>query len=102
MTQVILHDLGGLVAADCRLETFRRVFINYFPFVVIPATDNLETLRNKNPFLLLCIMAVTSFEDPILQRRLGQKIKKQICDRLIIGHEVSMDLLQGLLVFGAW
>jgi hypothetical protein len=47
-------------------------------------------------------MAVTSFEDPILQRRLGQEIKKQICDRLVMGMEVSMDLLQGLLVFVAW
>ena len=47
-------------------------------------------------------MAVTSFEDPIMQYRLGQEIKKQICDRLVMGSEVSMDLLQGLLVFVAW
>ncbi|KAK6368102.1 hypothetical protein LTS17_009842 [Exophiala oligosperma] len=47
-------------------------------------------------------MAVTSFEDPILQRRLGLEIKKQICDRLVMGLEASMDLLQGLLVFVTW
>jgi len=37
-----------------------------------------------------------------MQYRLGQEIKKQICDRLVMGSEVSMDLLQGLLVFVAW
>jgi hypothetical protein len=98
----ILHDLGGLAAADRRLDIFRRGFVSYFPFVVVPPTVSVEALQYDNPFLFLCIMAVTSFEEPILQRRLGQGIKKQICDRLVMGNEVSMDLLQGLLVFVAW
>lgn len=99
---IILHNLGGLTAAGHRLETFRRVFINYFPFVVVPPTVSVEALRYNNPFLFSCIMAVTSFEDPMLQRRLGQEIKKQISNRLVMGNEASMDLLQGLLVFVAW
>ncbi|KAJ5645774.1 hypothetical protein N7490_002146 [Penicillium lividum] len=102
LTSVVLRDLGGLAAADRRLETFRRDFVNYFPFVVVPPTVSMEALRYDSPFLFLCIMAVTSFKDPILQRRLGQQIKKQICDRLVMGHEVSIDILQGLLVFVAW
>lgn len=102
LNNAVLHDLGGLAAADRRLETFRRGFVNYFPFVIVPPKVSVEALRYDNPFLFLCIMAVTSFEDPILQRKLGQEIKKQICDRLVMGHEVSMDLLQGLLVFVAW
>lgn len=102
MTNVILHDLGGLVSADRKLETFRRVFINYFPFVVVPPTVSVEALRHDNPFLFLCIMAVTSSEDPVLQRRLGKEVKRQICNRLVMDHEANMDLLQGLLVFVAW
>lgn len=102
LTNVVLHDLEGLETADRRLEIFRRSFVNYFPFVVVLPTVTVETLRYDNPFPFLCIMAVTSFEDPILQRRLGQEIKKQICDRLVMGMEVSTDLLQGLLVFVAW
>jgi hypothetical protein len=102
LTNVVLYDLGGLAAADRRLETFRQSFVKYFPFVVVSPTVSVEALRYDNSFLFLCIMAVTSFEDPKLQRRLGQEIKKQICDRLVMGHEVSMDLLQGLLVFVAW
>jgi hypothetical protein len=102
LTNAVLHDIGGLASADRQLETFRRGFVNYFPFVVVPPTVSLEALRHDNPFLFLCIMAVTSFEEPILQRRLGKEIKKQICDRLLMGHEASMDLLQGLLVFVAW
>lgn len=102
LTNVVLHDQGDLVSADRKLEIFRRDFINYFPFVVVPPTVSVEALRHDNPFLFLCIMAVTSSEDPILQRRLGKEVKKQICDRLVMGHEASMDLLQGLLVFVAW
>ena len=102
LTNGVLHDLGGLAAADRRLETFRQGFVNYFPFVVVPPTVSVEDLRYDNPFLFLCIMAVTSFEDPMLQRRLGQEIKKQISNRLVMGNEASMDLLQGLLVFVAW
>lgn len=102
LTNGILHNLGGLVSAERQLETFRRCFVNYFPFVVVPPTVSVEALRYDSPFLFLCIMAATSFENPILQRRLGQDIKKQICDRLVMGLEASMDLLQGLLVFVAW
>lgn len=98
----VLHNIGGPAAANRRLETFRRGFVNYFPFVVVSPTVSIEALRHDNPFLFLCIMAITSFEDPILQRRLGQEIKRQICDRLVMGLEVSMDLLQGLLVFVSW
>jgi hypothetical protein len=101
-TNVVLQDLGGLVSEDRKLDTFRRDFINYFPSVVVPPTVSAEALQHDNPFLFLCIMAVTSSEDPILQRRLGKEIKKNICDRLVMGHEASMDLLQGLLVFVAW
>jgi hypothetical protein len=95
-------DLGGSVAVHRRLGMFQRDFVNYFPFVVVPPTVSVEALRHDNPFLFLCIMAVASFEEPMLQRRRGQEIKKQICDRLVMGHEVSMDLLQGLLVYVAW
>lgn len=102
MTNVVIRDLGGLASADRQLEIFRRAFVNYFPFVVVPPKVSVEALRNDNPFLFLCIMAVTSFEDPILQRRLGKEIKQQVCDRLVMGCEASMDLLQGLLVFVAW
>jgi hypothetical protein len=102
LTNVVLQGLGDLAAADRRLETFRRGFINYFPFVVVPPIVSVEALRYDNPFLFLSIMAVTSFEDPTLQRRLGREIMKQICDRLVMDREVSMDLLQGLLVFLAW
>ncbi|KIM93442.1 hypothetical protein OIDMADRAFT_106914 [Oidiodendron maius Zn] len=102
LANVVLRDIGGLVSEDRKLEIFRRDFINYFPFVVVPPTVSVEALQHDNPFLFLCIMAVTSSEDPILQRRLGNEIKKHICDRLVMGHEASMDLLQGLLVFVAW
>lgn len=102
LANLMLHDLGGLASVERQLETFRRSSANYFPFVIIAPTVSVEVLRDNNPFLFLCIMAVTSFENPALQRKLGKEVMKQICDRLVMGHEASMDLLQGLLVFVAW
>ncbi|KAL2065657.1 hypothetical protein VTL71DRAFT_3327 [Oculimacula yallundae] len=102
LSSLVLQHLGGLEAAGRRLEIFRRGFVNHFPFVVVPPTVSVEALRHDYPFLFLCVMTVTSFEDPPLQRRMGQEIKKQICDRLVMGHEASLDLLQGLLVYVAW
>lgn len=102
LIDVFHNGLLTFETANRRLDVFREDFTHYFPFVVVPPTTGLDSLRRDKPFLLLAIMAVTSFEDPPLQRKLGQEIKRQICDRMIMGHETSMDLLQGLLVFIAW
>lgn len=91
----------SLSHAATLLEIFRNTFTNNFPFVVISSASSVDILRSENPFLLLSIMAATSFKDVRLQRALGREIKKEICERIIMGHQVSMDLLQGLLVYVA-
>jgi hypothetical protein len=93
---VSLHDAKAL------LEVFRNSFCPHFPFVVLGANATVESLRRESPFLLLSIMAVTMSSDSPLQRCLGYEIKKIITARMILRCEKSMDLLQGLLVHGAW
>ncbi|KAH8428439.1 uncharacterized protein LDX57_006137 [Aspergillus melleus] len=73
-----------------------------FPFVVIPATTNASQLHAQYPFLLLTIIAACSEDDFALQKTLDHEIKRQICVRIIMNDERSMDLLLGLLVHTAW
>ncbi|CAG9982033.1 unnamed protein product [Clonostachys byssicola] len=95
----------GIVSAEVAhelLETFRNKAINHFPFVVLPHHASLHSVRRDSPFLFLCIMATMMVKDCTLQRQLGEEIRTQAYQRIMMGREKSMDLLQGLLVHVAW
>ncbi|CAH0027496.1 unnamed protein product [Clonostachys rhizophaga] len=95
----------GLLSAEVAhetLQTFRNKAINHFPFVVLPHHANLHSVRRDTPFLFLCIMATMMVKDCTLQRQLGEEIRTQAYQRIMMGREKSMDLLQGLLVHVAW
>ncbi|CAH0054744.1 unnamed protein product [Clonostachys solani] len=95
----------GLMSAEVAhevLQTFRNKAISHFPFVVLPHHANLHSVRRDSPFLFLCIMATMMVKDCTLQRQLGEEIRTQAYQRIMMGREKSMDLLQGLLVHVAW
>ncbi|KAK7228299.1 hypothetical protein V2G26_000469 [Clonostachys chloroleuca] len=95
----------GLLSAEVAheaLQTFRNKAINHFPFVVLPHHANLYSVRRDSPFLFLCIMATMMVKDCTLQRQLGEEIRTQAYQRIMMGREKGMDLLQGLLVHVAW
>ncbi|CAG9951777.1 unnamed protein product [Clonostachys rosea f. rosea IK726] len=95
----------GLLSAEIAheaLQTFRNKAINHFPFVVLPHHASLHSVRRESPFLFLCIMATMMVKDCTLQRQLGEEIRTQAYQRIMMGREKSMDLLQGLLVHVAW
>ena len=96
------YGLRNLCEAEEVLTIFRRDFCPEFPFVLLSPEDTSESLRHDKPFLFLSIVAVTSYENPQLQRRLAQEIQKQIASRMVVNNERSLDLLQGLLVHLAW
>ncbi|KAL3423701.1 hypothetical protein PVAG01_05448 [Phlyctema vagabunda] len=84
------------------LDTFRTIMTIHFPFVVVDPSTSVEELRAKRPFLLLAILAAASFDQIDLQNALQDEVKQAICTRVILKGEVSLDLLQGLLVNIAW
>ncbi|OHE99499.1 hypothetical protein CORC01_05299, partial [Colletotrichum orchidophilum] len=84
------------------LERFCTKLTPHFPFIIIPASENVSSLRQTRPALLLALLAVSSFDDVRLQRALGQMFNELIAARLVKGDFACLDILQGLLVHLAW
>ncbi|KAJ5291942.1 hypothetical protein N7478_001193 [Penicillium angulare] len=99
---VIKRGLLSIGTARHYLELFKSVLSPNFPFVVISSSISINQLRQERPFLLLAVLASASYDDFSLQRLLGKEVKKAVAARMILGGEISFDMLQGLLVFLAW
>lgn len=72
-----------------------------FPFVVVDANVPALRLRREQPFLFLSILTVTSHKSPRVQNLLSDELRRQLA-RVIEYSQKSLDILQGLLVYGAW
>lgn len=88
--------------AERYLTIFKTKMTPHFPFVIVPPDVSVWQLRQEKPFLCLAILASASYENMPLQRTLGNEVKKVVASRMVIGGEISFELLQGLLVFLAW
>ncbi|KAF4432454.1 hypothetical protein CFRS1_v013653 [Colletotrichum fructicola] len=97
-------DAGQLTVEQGQelLDRFRTKLTPHFPFVIIPADENVNTLKQTKPALCLALMAAASHDDVRLQRALGQMFNELIAARLIEGDFTSLHILQGLLVHLAW
>ena len=84
------------------LDIFRTVMVHRFPFVVICPSQTAQELREQQPLLFLTVLAAASYENMPLQRRLGKEVKRAVTSRMIHRGEVSLELLQGILVYLAW
>lgn len=80
------------------VQTYRLKAVQHFPFVVPPPSATLESLRRHHPFLLLGMLSAMTVHDCSIQRQLGEEVRLQIYNRIMLGFEKSEDLLQGLLV----
>lgn len=88
--------------AQVLLDRFRATAAPQFPFVVIPAESSLEVVRNQTRFLFLAIAATMIFDNPLLQHQLGAELRQQAFQRILLGKDKNLDLLQGLLIYTAW
>lgn len=96
------HGVIASNLADELLSKYRAQKVPHFPFVVVPPEADAATLREQSPFLLLCILTAALEHNPKLQEELELVVRKEIANRIVVGIERNMDLLQGLLVHGAW
>jgi hypothetical protein len=94
---VITQELAQLL-----LDRFRTNAAQQFPFVTIPVGASLNAVRNETPFLFLAVVATMIFDNPFLQHQLGEEVRQQAFQKILLGAEKSLDLLQGLLIFTAW
>ncbi|OQE00057.1 hypothetical protein PENVUL_c059G05066 [Penicillium vulpinum] len=102
LEDIISRDFLDMETAERYLSAFKTKLTPHFPFVVVPPDVSVRQLRQEKPFLCLAILASASYENMPLQRALGDEVKKVVASRMVIGGEISFELLQGLLVFLAW
>ncbi|KGO40069.1 hypothetical protein PEX1_105910 [Penicillium expansum] len=102
LEDIISRDFLDTETAERYLTIFKTKLTPHFPFVVVSLDVSVQQLRKEKPFLCLAILASASYENMPLQRALGNEVKKVVASRMVIGGEISFELLQGLLVFLAW
>jgi hypothetical protein len=81
------------------VEEFKASFISSFPFVLVES--DAKTLRQQQTFLFHAILAVSAYRTPNLQVFLGEELRRQLARVIECAHK-SLEILQGLLVYGAW
>ncbi|GKZ64397.1 hypothetical protein AnigIFM50267_003866 [Aspergillus niger] len=74
----------------------------YFPFIEVPEVTTATSMAASQPFLLLAILTVSLTRKPLLQKRLDERFRRVLSERIIFYGEKSMDYVQGLLVYMAW
>ncbi|RDW74645.1 fungal specific transcription factor domain-containing protein [Aspergillus mulundensis] len=99
---IISRGVLDVETAERYLSNFKTKMLPHFCFVTVPPAVSAKQLRQKKPFLFLAILVASSYENMPLQRALGHEFKSLVASRMVVGGEVSFELLQGLLVFLAW
>jgi hypothetical protein len=81
---------------------FRAQMACYFPFVIVdPGTSVLE-LQQAKPVVFAVIVLISSYHSTAQQKVLSENMLRYITEALLFREEKTLDLLQGLLVYGAW
>ena len=83
------------------IEAFETDFSS-FPFLTIPSSCALGSIRSERPFLLLAILTIASRKNLTLQESLEKEFRETLGTRLIVEASKDLDLLQGLIVYIAW
>ena len=102
--QPSIIDRGLLSEAEAErlVKTFRLDFVPKFPFVLIAHGDTAASLRHREPFLFLCIVAATMGSAHPLRKTVVEEIMKHVTLRVVERSERNLELLRGLLVHSAW
>ena len=100
------RDILGLIyvppaMAQKYLDQFRTRNLQYLPFVYIPSNVTSDQLREKYPFLWVCIMEVITFTNQEKGDSFG-RITNHIHQRVMLDIAPSMDLLLGIMTFISW
>jgi hypothetical protein len=95
-------DIDAGEEANHLIEIFKTQMAPQFPFVVIPPHMGAQQLRTYNPFLYHTIAVVASCKNVARQVVLRKDYMRDLCEKVLIESQKSLDILQGLLVFVAW
>ncbi|CRL22066.1 Fungal transcriptional regulatory protein, N-terminal [Penicillium camemberti] len=102
--QPSIVDQGLLSEAEAErlVTTFQADLVSTFPFVLIANGETAARLRDREPFLFLCIVAATMGSAHPLRKIVAEEIMKHVTLRVVARSERNLELLRGLLVHIAW
>jgi hypothetical protein len=79
-----------------------RTMQHYFPFVVVPESWDVSYMLDHRPTLFLAVAASAACHYPVAQKALEKELKETLAQRVLVGGETSLELLQTVLVYLAW
>ncbi|QKX64346.1 uncharacterized protein TRUGW13939_11520 [Talaromyces rugulosus] len=102
--QPSIVDQGILSEAEAErlVTTFQRDLVPKFPFVLIAHGETAAHLRDREPFLFLCVVAAAMGSAHPLRKTVAEEIMKHVTSRVVARSERNLELLRGLLVHSAW
>ncbi|RAL01155.1 uncharacterized protein BO80DRAFT_464812 [Aspergillus ibericus CBS 121593] len=102
--QPSIVDRGLLSEAEAErlVATFQLDFVPKFPFVLMRHGETAARLRDREPFLFLCVVAATMGSAHPLRKIVTEEIMKHVTLRVVARSERNLELLRGLLVHSAW
>ncbi|KAF5000531.1 hypothetical protein FGRMN_1698 [Fusarium graminum] len=99
---VVGHNFLTIAEAQTLLDNYRTKAVQHFPFIPIASDIAASSLKETKPFLFMSIMATMKFDNCTIQRQMGEEVRIQAHQRVLLESESSLELLQGLLVYLAW
>ncbi|KAJ5228895.1 hypothetical protein N7489_009603 [Penicillium chrysogenum] len=102
--QPSIVDRGLLSEAETErlVATFQLDLVPKFPFVLLAHGETAVRLRNREPFLFLCIVAATIGSAHPLRKTVAEEIMNHVTSRIVARSERNLELLRGLLIHCAW
>ncbi|KAJ5388645.1 hypothetical protein N7509_011186 [Penicillium cosmopolitanum] len=99
---IVDRGLLSEVEAEHLLATFRLDLVPKFPFVWIGHDETAARLKNREPFLFLCVVSATMGSPHRLRKIVADEIMKHVTLRIVTRSERNLELLRGLLIHIAW
>ncbi|KAL5591671.1 hypothetical protein FOVSG1_010560 [Fusarium oxysporum f. sp. vasinfectum] len=99
---VVDRGFLSLTEAQILLDNYRTKAVQHFPFVPISSGTTVASLRADKSFLFMCIMATMKSDNCTIQRQIGEEIRNQAHQRVLMQSESTLEILQGLLIYLAW
>jgi hypothetical protein len=102
--QPSIVDRGLLSEAEAErsVTTFKLDLVPIFPFVLIANSATAASLKDREPFLFLCVVAATMGSAHPLRKTVADEIMKHVMLRVVARSERNLELLRGLLVHCAF
>jgi hypothetical protein len=105
LDDVILRGLVSLADAKERIKLFQSAYVPLFPYTPIQKLENdadINAFRRTRPIFLLAILAVTELHHHDIRHALSRKFRQRVGSQCLEENGLSLDHLQGLLVYSAW